>query len=298
MHRCKCFFSVKFSDMLNLFIGCYDHCVYVLSRRSGDVLWKLKTGDSIKCSPIVNNLNGRVFIGSHDHFMYSIDTENHVLVWRRNCEGGSIFSSPVLSEDGKVLFVGTLGGILIALHSSNGKMVWKFNAKKPIFSSPVCFDESICFGCVDGNVCVVNNVGVLRWNYKTSGPIFSSPCIVPSSKGHLILIGSHDKKIYCLVDDGELYWKAELDSQVYATPAFFTSDTTQSSKESQNEDSFWKGFVIACSTNGVMYLLNIKNGTVFKSTKLPHEVFSSPVVFDATAIVGCRDNNVCCIRYF
>ena len=165
--------------------GCYDHYVYILSRKNGEILWKFKTGDCVKCSPIVDQSNGIVYFGSHDQFLYAVNIEDNLQIWRVFCGGGSCFSSPSLSEDLQKIFVGTLGGNFLAISTAAGEVLWTFKVTKPIFSSPVVYGEFTCFSCVDGIIYMLQQNGTLLWKFQTNGPIFSSACLVrPSLKGN------------------------------------------------------------------------------------------------------------------
>jgi len=81
------------------------------------------------------------------------------------------------------------------------------------------------------------------WEYRTQAPVFSSPSIclsadtghlqdvmvptsdgdtkdvmVPASRDVIVLVGSHDHRLYCLeAATGALVWSVELDSELYAT---------------------------------------------------------------------------------
>ena len=62
------------------------------------------------------------------------------------------------------------------------------------------------------------------WVYKTGAPIFSSPVVVKAAdplQVH-ILFGCHDNHLYCIKDDGQLLWKRETTSTVYAAPFVFS----------------------------------------------------------------------------
>ena len=227
--------------------------------------------------------------------MYAIDTKRQIQVWRTYGEGGSIFSSPAISEDCKILFVGTLGGKLLAFDSSTGELLWRFNAKKPIFASPVCVNRSVCFCCVDGYVYVVTNSGSLCWSFKTSGPIFSSPCVGLSLTSYHIVVGCHDKSTYCLSSAGTLVWRKQLDSAIYSTPTVITHRMNHSREACIEDEYNAKDLVVACTTNGTLYVLNFANGKMVRSFTFPNEVFSSPVIFKETVVVGCRDNSVYCL---
>ena len=288
-------FAYEMINLLKFPTGCYDHYIYVISRRHGNTLWQLKTGESVKCSPVVSKVSGFAFIGSHDHHMYAIDTQKLSQIWCTYCGGGSVFGSPALSGDFKLLFVGTLGSNLVAIDSETGVVKWKLTMDRPIFTSPLCIDDDICFCCVDGYVHVVASSGCLRWSLKIPGPIFSSPSIAPSFDVTRFVLGSHDKAVYCISNGGELKWRTQLDSPIFATPTVVPRKGNLCDGSCEEKGSSAEFLVFVCSTDGKLYVLTFGDGTIVKTHVFSNEVFSSPVVFGSSMVVGCRDNNVYCL---
>lgn len=142
-----------------------------------------------------------------------------------------------------------------------------------------------------------------------------------------VFCGSHDKCVYCWNgNDGQQLWRTSLDAEVYSTPVACTLpcnatlskdikvarplgiSRTRYSTESCNipvpvlssnisaASSPGVACVCACTTSGLVYLLDIHNGGVLSSIRLPGEVFSSPVVVDNHILVGCRDDCIYCIE--
>ncbi|XP_039187059.1 beta-alanine-activating enzyme isoform X2 [Crotalus tigris] len=263
-------------------VGCYNGLVYVLRNSNGEVHWAFPTEDAVKSSPALDPSTGLVFIGSHDQHIYALDIYKKECVWRLHCESGGIFSSPHLNLLPHHLYVGTLGGLLLAVNPVMGKTVWKTVCGKPVFSSPHCDKDYVYVGCVDGNLYCYSHFGEKVWAFSSSGPIFSSPCVSPFSRD--IFFGSHDCFIYCCNREGNVLWKFETTSRVYATPFVFCSP---------NLDS--KIFLVVTSTDGRIWILNAKTGVAEGRGELPGEVFSSPVTWGSTIVVGCRNNYLYCL---
>lgn len=68
---------MKGKQFIELFLveGCYDGCVYTLDAERGDIHWRYDTGGQVKCSPTVDQVTGRVYIGSHSHMVYCLDVK-------------------------------------------------------------------------------------------------------------------------------------------------------------------------------------------------------------------------------
>ncbi|NXI53534.1 ACSF4 enzyme, partial [Chloroceryle aenea] len=267
-------------------VGCYDGLVYVLQSSNGEIHWTFVTEDTVKSSAVVDPSSGLVYIGSHDQHVYALDIYKKACIWKLHCEGGAVFSSPCLSSLPHHLYVATLGGLLLAVHPVIGIKIWKHFLRKPLFSSPHCNEKYVCIGCVDGNLHCYTHSGEKVWQFSTNGPVFSSPCISSLTKEE-IFFGSHDCFIYSCNMEGNLLWKFEATSSVYGTPFIFQSDDLRN-----------KILLAAVSTDGKVWILNAKNGTVEGVNKLPGEVFSSPVVWGTKLVVGCRNDYVYCLDVY
>ncbi|XP_078602686.1 beta-alanine-activating enzyme-like [Branchiostoma floridae x Branchiostoma japonicum] len=314
-----------------IIVGCYDNCVYILETRTGTIRWRYHTGGAVKSSPCLDTETSFVFVGSHDQHVHALDLKKRCCVWKTHCGGGSVFSSPCLGSSPRQLCVGTLTGTLIAINPDTGAVLWHTALPKPIFSSPRIMPRRICVGCVDGELYCVDHHGNVTWSFTTAGPIFSSPCLSSSSLSSdllerpplldVIVVGSHDHHVYCLSEQGQLRWKFETDSAVYATPFVFnlragsgavldfnvldrmshserlvgSASTTKArtNTDTANSDRSQGHLCVAvASTKGTLYILTLDSGSCLSSLRLPGEVFSSPVVWNNLLVVGCRDDFV------
>ncbi|GBM72873.1 Beta-alanine-activating enzyme [Araneus ventricosus] len=262
-----------------VFVGCYDHHLYCLNVKDGNILWLFSTGAEVKSSPVVSSQNS-VFIGSHDKHIYAINGENGELLWKRMIGKGSIFSSPALFEDSGILSVATLDGILAVLKMDTGITVWTYNYGKPLFSSPLFTTSGIFIGATNNCFLHFNLSGTLVFEFCTNGPVFSSAIAALSPDNDHIIFGCHDSAVYCVNLKGEGVWKCDCDSPVYATPFVFQ----------------WKqnNYVAVATTAGMIYILSQRTGKIEYTLKCLGEIFSSPVILNGYLVVGCRDNFVYC----
>ena len=106
--------------------------------------------------------------------------------------------------------------------------------------------------------------------------------------GIKIFCGSHDKYLYCWNGNLELEWRTKLDSELYSIPFFNCIE----SKE-HGDDLFC---LCVCSTAGVLYVVDARKGSILTMLRLPGDLFSSPVSVDNCIILGCRDNNIYCVK--
>ena len=234
------------------YVGSDDNNLYALksngkSVTTGAILWKFLTLGKVQSSPLLSFNENSVYIGSLDHYLYSLNSQNGVLLWKF-LTGGEILSSPSMGIDPLtsnsganidspgVLYVGSNDGFLYAI-STSGILRWKFSTAVsavnglssgcgmavlgPIKSSPsISPDDSVIyFGSDNGHLYAVSNLGLLKWNFKIDGVIISSPAI--SSDGLSIYFGSDDDHFYALSSTGILKWRYNIESPISSSPALF-----------------------------------------------------------------------------
>lgn len=117
------------------------------------VRWSFTTGGEIYSSAAV--AGDRVIFGSHDGFLYCLDTDGQ-LVWKYGIHA-RISGSPLVTADG-VVIVGAKNGKLYAIDVDSGKRLWSFKPtqglrKVNLDSSPALGpDGMVHLGSYDGKV--------------------------------------------------------------------------------------------------------------------------------------------------
>ncbi|KAJ8333300.1 hypothetical protein SKAU_G00421960 [Synaphobranchus kaupii] len=263
--------------------GCYDGQVYFLSVETGQTHWVFATGDSVKSSPAVDIVTGLILVGSHDGHIYALNPKARCCGWSRHCGGGAIFSSPCLHPSLRQLYVATLRGELLCLRPESGALLWTYSSAAPFFSTPCCSSTSLCIGSVDRNIYCFSHTGNLLWQFPTDGPVFSSPCCMPTSLANQrVFCGSHDGSVYCLRScDGALVWRFRAGGKVFSSPFLFHSLASED-----------EGLVAVATSDGNLWVLGAEDGEPKASLSLPGEIFSSPVLWGRTLVVGCRNDFV------
>jgi len=100
------------------------HCgVYPQSSYTsfGSVKWKFKSTGKIFSSPAI--LDGIVYVGSEDHYLYAVELNSGKLLWKFKT-GGTVDSSPAVYEN--VVYFGSFDGYYYAVNAKTGKLLWKF----------------------------------------------------------------------------------------------------------------------------------------------------------------------------
>ena len=102
---------------------------------------------AVASSPAV--VDGRVFVGSYDGSVYSLDAESGALLWSFPT-GSTVHSSPAVA-DGKV-FVGSYDGKIYSLDENSGDLIWSYTTGNPVHSSPAVANGKVFVGSTDHRV--------------------------------------------------------------------------------------------------------------------------------------------------
>jgi outer membrane protein assembly factor BamB len=223
-----------------LYILSGDGYFYTLDTQSGTPLWRFRTGgehrfirqtsNGIKYNDIWDYylsgavvLNGRVYFGSSDGNIYSLDAKSGTLLWKYKT-GNVVHATPVIKD--KWLFVGSFDGYFYALNALNGKLIWKFNTigdryfpLGAVQKGASIYNGAVYFGSRDFNLYALDvKDGHGHWNYKEQGSwIIATPTIY---KGNIYYGTSDSHAFYSKnAKNGTLNWKLPLNMRVYGSAA-------------------------------------------------------------------------------
>src|SRR3974377_1030756 len=143
--------------------------------KGGDFIhpkWHFQTAGRIRSS--AGLVDGVVYFGSDDGYLYALKAGDGRLVWKLKT-GGAVSSSPAVAN-GLVYF--TSGdSVFRAIETKSGNVKWTFATGPELpfqgawdwfLSSPVLSEESVIFGAGDGFVYALDAVsGKKLWTFKT-----------------------------------------------------------------------------------------------------------------------------------
>jgi len=190
--------------------------------------WTFKTGGAIWGGAASDG--EKVFIGSTDGSLYSLDSESGRQGWVFET-GGPIFSTPLVNSE----FIYTLSddGFLYKLRKENAEPVWTFETgaadwirslpddDEPGYdtmgAAPVISAEQVYIGSPDGHIYAIDrSTGKENWRFQTDGPVLSTPAV---ERG-ILYTGSNDHHLYAIeAETGELKWKFDTGQPVISSPA-------------------------------------------------------------------------------
>lgn len=167
--------------------------------------------------------------------------------------------------------------------------VGELHSKEAIFES-VCpyklytsLQDNTMTSIADINDSNVYTVNIKHWNGTLQ------LCAVHNCNDcfqDFFLFGDHDNVLYSVTMEMCINWKIKLDSPIGSCPFIGTINLSQAKLE----------ICCCCTVNGNVFVLNVVTGEILATVKLPGEIFSSPLILADRIIVGCRDNNVYCLK--
>ena len=280
-------------------------------------IWRVNIPFGVEASGVT--VKDRLFIGSNNGKMYSIDLVSGEIIWVFDTMS-ELVSEPLLNEG--VLYFISGSQSMYALDASNGKQLWIHHRQDTTSSitirggsKPSISNEVIYAGFSDGALVAVNaKTGTEKWeitlnrNFKFKD-IDASPVI----EGDFIYINSYDDKIYCLSKDkGEIIWNKNFGGS--GTPViseaniFVTSSkgeivalakkdgsliwARKSSEGIFTEPSLFNNLIVAGESQGKLIFFDKNDGKIMASFEPGRGVFSKPTIFEKALYFVSGEGNV------
>ncbi|UCE98395.1 MAG: PQQ-binding-like beta-propeller repeat protein [Dehalococcoidia bacterium] len=183
-----------------LYIGSIGGVIYALEAGTGDLIWKLETGEQIWATPTVDG--DTLFIGTFDKKLYAIDINSGSQKWQQPFESqGPIISTPVV--DNGVVYISSFDRHIYALNATSGELIWKFpdikgngenTPQKWFWASPVLYENAIYAANMDGRIYVIDvEDGSLKTLVEFEGSVSSTPVAISD-------------KVFVATEDGNIFY--------------------------------------------------------------------------------------------
>ncbi len=186
-------------DGPSLLVSAMDGSVTCLNAKSGDVVWRAKTGKYCHSSPAV--ADGRVVLGSADNYVYAFDRKGGQRKWRVKT-GGPVYASPACAKG--VAGVASGDGAIYGIDLKTGAVRWRYEMPKSntaFCQSMAATDgERFFFGAWDSHLYALDVLtGQLVWRAGCcAGRSFAySPAIgSPCADGGRVYIVANGNRLY------------------------------------------------------------------------------------------------------
>ena len=186
--------------------------IFAVSINDGFMKWKYQTGDVVHTKPVISR--GRVYAGSFDGTLYSLDTRTGNLVWKFKTTGNSYFpkgevmGNPVVA--GGMVFAGSRDYNLYAVDMMGGHCDWMKQFPEG-WALPVTLNDSVIYvGTSDDRQLFALNIrnGKEEWKTEAGFNIFGG-CAIGKKVGYF---GTLAGKVHGVdLSSGKILWTIELD---------------------------------------------------------------------------------------
>jgi outer membrane protein assembly factor BamB len=202
-----------------------DATLIAINKRTGNVVWTRRLGQTSASSPAVtsNTVYATILETGHHHSpgrVVALNSATGAIRWFRPLPAPSE-SSPLLAN-GR-LFFGTQSGLVYALDARNGHVVWTYRAPGSVKASPTLADGLLYFGDYSGHVQAISEqTGRRVWISGSGGALFGNGTFYSTAAviyGRVFL-GNTDGRVYAYdAFTGGLDWAMQTGGFVYASPA-------------------------------------------------------------------------------
>ncbi|MFA5771438.1 MAG: PQQ-binding-like beta-propeller repeat protein [Thermoplasmata archaeon] len=257
---------------------------YCLNENNGSVVWNTSTIKGIS-SPAI--YDGKVFVGSTDGKLYSLNAITGEILWNITLQQDVVYtgisSSPKILND--KIFIGTSNetggsGKIYAIYADNGTIIWNYTTSSVYLSTASISENKLFIGLMGifnttsfswappyGVLCLNTDNGSLVWVFQTNGSVASSPAVYANS----VYFTSKDGGLYRVDMNGTEIWRKEIGTST-SSPAivnntiYVGSGTFGPSGKirafDENGNKLWE-FV---PNGGVQSSITVGNGKLFFAT--------------------------------
>ena len=225
-------------------------------------------------------VNGYVYFGTTDGYIYCIRSDNKRQSWKFKTEA-PVTNTLIYKDD--VIYAAGNDGYVYALNAENGKLIWFESVGDSVRKTPVIANDMIIVGTDSGKVCALSlKNGAEQWRYLTSSYAVSTDITYYDYgvDGGIVYFGSEDIYFYALnAKTGKFIW------------SFYTSATDIKTCAA------YDGKIYFGAGNGVFHAMDALTGKEIWSFKVTDGLYISgaPAVKDGKVIFGAYDWKLYCL---
>jgi len=186
--------------------------VAAMDADTGRILWRFPTGPTESSTLVVN---GVLYFGDWDGYVYAVDLRTHKLRWRYAVDG-EIDSSPAYA--GGTIYIGTNGGSVYALNARTGGLRWRFSGGGEYFyATPSVAYGRVFIGNTSGSLYALNaTTGAELWRQYVGTYVYTSAAVW---RGR-VYVGSYDGTFAAYnARTGDPIWRFSASAAIHGAPA-------------------------------------------------------------------------------
>ncbi len=210
-----------------LIVGSGDGSVYALNSSTGDIRWRVQTGNVVHSSPVIDS--DRVFIGSFDGNVYALRLADGLLLWTFKAVGHRFFprgefqGSPVIGNG--LVYIGSRDYNVYAIDREKGYCHWNRQFPLGWAMALSCPDTTLYIGTSDDDllVAVDGRTGREFWRTDIEFNMFGPPSVTAG----MLYAGTLMGKMYGLDRrTGSIRWSFATDGYTAHHRKYFPSEET------------------------------------------------------------------------
>jgi outer membrane protein assembly factor BamB len=168
--------------------------------------------------------NGKVYFGSGDGNVYSVDAQTGMLLWKFQTKD-VVHSSPAVVDN--TVYIGSWDSYLYALDADTGLEKWSFKSGEDntihnqvgFQSSPAVVDGTVYIGCRDAHVYALDAAtGRKKWDYPTAKSwVIGTPAV----RDGMVYVGTSDSSRFMALDakNGRLRFNFNAGAYMFSSAA-------------------------------------------------------------------------------
>jgi outer membrane protein assembly factor BamB len=187
-----------------------------MNARTGRELWGFKAG-AIESSPL--QVNGVLYFGSWDHYVYALDARTKRVRWRYRTDD-RVVAGPAYAHG--TIYVPSNGGRLYALDARTGRLRWRassferFGRREYFYATPTVAYGRVYVGNADGYVYAYGaTTGHLLWAQRAGTYVYTAA----AAWKRTIYVGTWDGYLVALdAATGDTRWRHNAPGSITGAP--------------------------------------------------------------------------------
>ncbi len=243
-------------------------------------VWRFTQRPLLEFPPIY--VGGTLYAVNNNANAFALDAKTGKVLWERKI-GELNASSPAYYKH-RLYIVNLEPGHIVKLDAKTGRVIWKRSLPGRAESSPLVLDNTVYFGCENGELFALSTVtGKVRWSTQLNGAIKSAPAYF----GGKLFVGDYGGYMNAVdAKSGRLVWQSgSLGPGFGGSGAFYSTPAVA------------YGRVYDGNNDGRVYSFDTTDGTLAWTYSTGGYVYSGPAVANTrhsppTVFVGSFDGNV------
>jgi outer membrane protein assembly factor BamB len=244
------------------------------------LLWHYTERPLLEFPPIY--VGGKLYFVNNNGYAYALDADTGKVLWERRI--GLLNASTPAYYKHRLYIVNLVPGHIVKLDAATGKILWKHSLPGRAESSPLVMNDTVYFGCEDGELFALSTRnGHTRWATSLGGPVKSAPAYDDG----VLFVGDYGGYMNAVnAKTGKIKWQTASLGQGFGTSGEFYSTPAVAF-----------GRVYAGNNDDRVYSYEEKTGALAWSHSTGGYVYSGPVVANTrhtppTVYIGSFDGNI------